>query len=156
MYNFVFDADALIKLAHSGSLNIICKTFQCVTTSEVKREVVDEGKKRLYSDAEIIEELIVSKALEVNEVSGDTSQRLGKGEMSVFSLSKKITNSIVISDDRTFIKLLEREGIDFLTPSDVIILLREIGKITNKDKDKFANNIKSFVSEKEYKKIMEE
>ena len=63
MYNLLFDADALIKLTHSGSLIKICEVFNCFTTTEVKRETVDEGKKRLYPDAEIIEQLIQVKGI---------------------------------------------------------------------------------------------
>ena len=53
MYNLIFDADSLIKLAHSRALIKICETFNCITTNDVKRETV-EGYVRTLGDARLI------------------------------------------------------------------------------------------------------
>jgi len=58
MYNFIFDSDALIKLTHSELIIKICENYGCFITDKVKEETVDEGKKRFYPDAEIIDNLI--------------------------------------------------------------------------------------------------
>lgn len=157
MYNFIFDSDALIKLTYSGALIKICKTFNCLTTNEVKREAVDEGKKRFYPDAEVIEQLIENKLLKIkNPKNIEIVSRLGKGEISVLSLSKEVKNHIIVSDDRTFIKELEREDSDFLVPTDLITLLRKLRKISQKEGEDYLEKIKVFIREEDYKKIRKE
>lgn len=155
MYNFIFDADALIKLVHSESLTKICKTFNCVTTGEVKRETVEEGKKRLYPDAEIIEGLMDNNLLKIKnpKKSLEEENRLGKGEVSVLNLSKELKNYIIISDDQTFLKKLEQEKTDFLVPADLIILLERAGKIDKEEANDYLDKIKVFIREEKYRLI---
>ena len=153
MYNLILDSDALIKLVHSKALVKICETFNCIITAEVKRETVDEGKKRFYPDAEIIEKLVDNKLLKIKNSNKDIEiiKNLGKGELSILSLSKELKNHIIISDDKTFIKELEKEDIIFLIPTDLIILLKRLKKINKEEAENYLEKIKVFISEENYK-----
>lgn len=155
MYKFIFDADALIKLSHAGILLIICNSYTCITTSEVKKEVVDEGKKRLYADAEVIEALINKKLLKVYTTDhGDyDNELLGRGELSVLKLAKKTKNTVVVSDDHAFIKLLKKESIEWLVPVDIIRLLKEEEIVSRAEALVYLDKIKVFIKKEHYEKI---
>ena len=88
MYKFIFDSDALIKLAKSGILEKICLHYNCIITAEVKNECVDEGKKRLHQDASKIEGLINEKLLCIKDPKKQRKikERLGRGETSAVNL----------------------------------------------------------------------
>ena len=158
MYNLLFDSDALIKLAHSGALIKICEIFNCITTNDVKKETVDEGKKRFYPDADIVEDLIRNKLIKIKnpKKSFETKYSLGKGELSILSLDKELKNHIVISDDQAFIKELEKENMDFLIPTDLIVLLKKLKKINQKEAKEYLEKIKVFIRGEDYKKIKKE
>ncbi len=158
MYNFIFDSDALIKLVYSGALINVCKNFNCIITSEIKKETVDEGKKRFYPDAELIEKLIENKLLKIKNPNKNVEpiKNLGKGELSILSLSKEVKNHIIISDDKTFIKELEKEDINLLVPTDLIVLLKRLNKINQKEANDYLEKIKMFIKEENYKKIKKE
>jgi len=162
MYNLLLDADALIKLTHSEIIFDVCKTFNCSITKEVIEEAVTEGKKRFYPDALAIEKLIKNNLLKVKESKRKTKikENLGKGEKSILELYSSIRTSIIISDDSAFINYLETENIAFFVPSDLIILLKDLNKISQKEALYFLNKIKVFIKEEVYnqtkKELMEE
>tara|TARA_B100000315_G_C14385854_1_gene499606 strand:- start:29 stop:514 length:486 start_codon:yes stop_codon:yes gene_type:complete len=158
MYNFIFDSDALIKLAYSGALAKVCEIFECSTTIEVKREVIDEGKKRFYPDAELIEEIVEKDLLKIKEFKKktETTRRLGCGELSVWQLSKVIKNSVIVSDDQSFLNELEKEKINFLVPVDLIILLKRLKKINLAEANQYLEGIKVFIRIEEYNKAKKE
>lgn len=81
---------------------------------------------------------------------------LGKGELSILSLGKEVKNHIIISDDQTFIKELEKENLDFLVPTDLIILLKRLGKIDQEEAKDYLKRIRVFIREEDYKKIKKE
>lgn len=157
MYNLLFDSDALIKLTHSGALTKVCETFNCIITNEIKRETVEEGKIRLYPDAEIIDELIKKSLIKIKNPKNiiKSIDYLGKGELSILSLSKE-DNYIIISDDQTFIKELEKENLDFMVPMDIIITLIKLGKINKKETKEYLEKIKVFIREQDYKRLKKE
>lgn len=156
MYNLLLDSDALIKLAYSGVLVQVCQTFNCITTEEVRHETVDEGKKRLYPDADIIEAVFENKLLKIKKPKTKIreSSRLGKGELSIFELSKNVKNCILVSDDKTFLRELEKEDIDFLVPPDLIVLLRQKRKISCEDARRYINQMKAFIGEEAYREAI--
>jgi len=158
MYNLLLDSDALIKLTYSGALIKICKTFKCTTTNEIKKETVDEGKIRLYPDAEIIEELIKTKLLKIKNPKKniEITKNLGKGELSILSLTKEVKEYIIISDDQIFIKELEKENINFLVPTALIIWLKRLNKINQKEAKEHLERIKTFIKEEDYTKFKKE
>ena len=125
MYNLILDSDALIKLTHSEIINKLCSVFNCIVTDAIKKEAVEEGKKRFYTDADIIEELIRNKLLKIKNPKKlvKLEEEFGEGELSVLGLYKNVKNHIIVSDDQAFIRYLERENIDFLVPADIFYRL---------------------------------
>jgi rRNA-processing protein FCF1 len=155
MYNLIFDSDALIKLTYSEIIQKTCENFNCFITDKVKEETVDEGKKRFYPDADIIENLIERKLLKTKNPKKtiEIKDDLGKGEQSVLSLYKTIKKCIIITDDQYFIKQLEKENINFIVPADVIVLLKKLGKINLKESLYHLNKIKIFIKKETYKSV---
>lgn len=155
MYKFIVDSDALIKLTKAGILKKICYHYNCVITTEVKNECVDEGKKRLYKDALRIEEFINKKLLRVTKVERITKikENLGKGEMSTVNLYFQEKNRIIITDDSAFIKYLEENNIKFFIPADLLLLMKHSKKIDKKTALGYLEKIKNFVREEVYNDI---
>lgn len=152
MYKLLFDADAVIKLSYSGALPLVCKTFICLTTTVVKREVIDEGKKHLYPDAEVIEDLVKKGLLTIKESpSSNQVVNLDKGEASLVSLYPSVTKYIMVSDDKHFIQHLIEQRIPFFVPSHIIILLKKQGKITKSQALGHLDKMSAFISESQYK-----
>lgn len=158
MYKLLMDADALIKLASSGALPKICEVCVCITTPEVERETVVEGKKRWYPDAEIIEALIEKQALKIKKLATipQETYSLDAGETSILHLSKELKEHIIVSDDQTFIREMERQGVHLLVPADLLILLTRAGKIEPKETVRYAEGLKVYIRETDYLKLKKE
>jgi len=155
MYKFVIDSDALIKLTKSEVLWEICNHYNCIITSEVKNECVDEGKKRLHKDALKIEEFINKNLLKVRDVKKERKikENLGKGEISTASLYFQEKNSVIVTDDSAFIKYLEESNIKFFVPADLILLMKNSRKIDSKTALKYLKKMKLFIREEVYADI---
>lgn len=155
MYKFVIDSDALIKLTKSEILEVVCCHYKCITTSEVKNECVDEGKKRLFADALKIENFINKNLLKIVDLKRirQIKENLGKGEVSAVNLYFQEKNSIIITDDSAFIRYLEENNIKFLIPADLILLLRISEKIDEKSALSYLENMKDFIREEVYNNI---
>ena len=161
MYSFIFDADALIKLTQSELIIKVCESFNCFITTRVKEETVDEGKKRFYPDADIIEKLVKNKSLKIRDPNKTIKieEDFGAGELSTLSLYEDTRNHIIVSDDQHFINYLEKNNIDFIVPADVIILLKRFKKIGLEEGMHYLNKIRVFIREEVYtsvKKDLEE
>lgn len=158
MYNLIFDSDALIKLTNSEAIFKICGTFNCLITNEVEGETVTEGKKRFYSDALIIEKLIKNNFLKIKtpKKSLVLKEDFGMGEKSVLELYHNTRGGIIVSDDSAFIRHLEKENIPFFIPSDLIILLKKLNKISLKEALYFLDKIKIFIKEEVYNETKKE
>lgn len=158
MYNFLLDADALIKLAHSGALRKVCETFSCIITPEVKRETVEEGKKRLYPDAEVIELLIQEQMLQlvVPQEHIEPTPQLHKGELSILSLARERRGSFIVTDDQKFIRELEKENQEFLVPVEMIVILRKARAINTREALEYLEKMKTYIREEDYLKLKKE
>lgn len=158
MYKFLFDADALIKLAKAGALETITLVCSCLTTPEVKREVVEEGKKRFYADAEITEKVIEKKLLKIKEPRGtiSTPHPLEPGELSVLSLHWELKGWTIVSDDQTFIKELERRNVDFIVPADLIVLLYQGKNISLAEAKTYLERLRVFIRQDDYQRALQE
>lgn len=162
MYKFILDSDALIKLTKAGLLEDVCRYYNCIITTEVKNETVDEGKRRLHNDALKIEYLINKKSLKIKDPkkSRKTKESLGKGEMSTASLYFEGKNRIIVTDDSAFIKYLEENDIKFSIPADLILLMKVANKIDRKTALMYLEKMKDFIKEEVYsdvkKDIMED
>ena len=157
-YNLILDSDALIKLTHSEIIFSVCNAFNCLITKEVEEEAVTEGKKRFYPDAFVIEKLIKSSLLNVRAPKSKLKikESLGKGEISVLKLHSSVRKSIIISDDSAFIRYLENNNIIFFVPSDLIILLKKLGKISLKEAMYFLDKMKAFIKDEVYNEAKKE
>ena len=155
MYNFIIDADALIKLTYSGIIAKVCENFNCFITAKVKEETVDEGKKRFYPDADIIDGLIKAKLLKIKDSKEiiKSEENFGQGELSVLSLYKNVKNHIIITDDQNFIRRLEKDNINFLIPADIITLLKKLKKSNLKESLYYLKKIRVFIKEEVYKLV---
>ena len=155
MYKFIIDSDALIKLTKSGILELICHHCNCIITTEVKNECVDEGKKRLYKDALEIEEIINKKLMKVIELkrTRKVNENLGRGELSSVNLYFQEKNSCIITDDSAFINYLEENNIKFFVPADVILLMKISNKVDKKTALIHLEKIKDLIREEVYNDI---
>ena len=103
------------------------KTFACVVPQAVYDEVVVKGKARLHGDAEAIEAVL----RESNNAAVMTQPRheeletgLGAGERGILDLLPTEQDCVVVSDDRRFLTVLKNRGVRFLTPADVLVVMR--------------------------------
>lgn len=146
-YVYLLDSDALIKLTKSSLINTLTKNLKCIITKEVYSEAVIRGKERYYKDAFVIEEIVKNKQLDIKNL------RISKeitGEISVLALAKKNKRHIIVTDDRKFISILEREVIKFLVPTDMIILLYQLKKIDKINASKALEKIKGIITRYDY------
>ena len=158
MHNLILDSDALIKLTHSEAIFKVCETFSCLITSEIKEETVKEGKKWFYPDALVIEKLIKDNLVKIRDSKRKLGikEDLGKGEKLVLELYHSARNSTIVSDDLAFIRHLENENIPFFVPSDLIISLKKLNKISLKEALYFLDKLKVFIKEKVYNETKKE
>ena len=158
MYKFIIDSDALIKLTKSEILEVVCRHYKCIITTEVKNECVDEGKKRLFTDALKIENFINKNLLKIVDLKRirQIKENLGKGEVSAVNLYFQERNSTIITDDSSFIKYLEENKINFLIPADLILLLKSSNKIDKKGALNYLENMKDFIREEVHNNIKED
>ncbi len=156
MYNLILDADALIKLTQCGIIEDLCRACNCFITHKVKEEAVDEGRRRFYPDAEVIDNLINSKLLKIKNPTKSNNEYLSKGELTVLNLYKSVKNHIIVSDDQVFIRRLEEDEIPFLVAGDVIPLLKRLGKISTQEALHYLKRIKTFIREDVYRSIKQD
>lgn len=126
----LFDADGLIKVYRAGVLADVVRGFSCAVPEPVFHEVVTRGKAYLHQDAEEIEVVLagIAEILPVHPRVQPESG-LGSGELAILDLISRVRESIVISDDRRFLSALATEGIPFLTPADVLVILARRGDL---------------------------
>lgn len=157
MTKIVFDSDGLIKLVKAGCIQRLLEQFTCSITREVYEETALKGMERLYDDAFQIEELVKNGMLNVEKAKNDKQAQqilkysgVGKGEASSLHLFFNTNARAIISDDRTFLNLLEQNNIPFITPADLIIRLYELKLISKKEAMDALNKIKPYVSKNNY------
>ncbi len=154
MLKLVLDADGTIKLAKSGTLEVLTSTEKCFMASAAYEEVI-KGKEKMYEDAFIVESLeqkgqIILKKSEEKQI-GSTSS----GESATLSLFKTLKGDAIISDDRKFLKSLEEDRISFIIPTDVIVLLAKKRAISETDAKIALDNIRDIVRDENYQSAIE-
>ena len=162
MFRIVLDSDGLIKLEKSGMLRVLCKTHTCIIPEGVFEETVKQGKIELYADAFRLEEEIKGK-VEVKEAAENfrateitKGKSLGKGEREVLHLFFNETADAIVSDDRSFLNLLEEKGIAFLNPAKAIVFLKRKDRIKKEEALEALNKIKELIRKDVYEKAKEE
>ena len=149
MNKIVLDADATIKLARAGILSTLTKGFKLIISEAAYKEVL-RGKEKLYEDAFIVGDLFKDKKLNVINIKGQTIIGLGLGESTTLELFKKIKGDVIVSDDKKFLSVLEREDIPFIVSTDMIVLATKKGVISKQEALKSLTKIKPFVNEDIY------
>ncbi len=158
MVILVLDSDGLIKLTKSGILENFLKKFDCNISNEVYEEAVIKGKERLYEDAYEIDGFVSKELLKVKKYRKikkaseilENKIMLGEGEKSTLHLFFNLNAGAIITDDQSFLGILEKNRIPFITPSDVITRLNKL-KILNKEESLNAlENIKPYIKESNY------
>ena len=129
----LFDSDALIKVTKAGFLEHVTTTFNVYITDDVYNEVVEEGKKRLYYDAEKIKNIIDNKKIYLIKNYShikrtEPKQSFGRGEISVFQAYNK--DYVIVSDDLSFVLYLNKESIKNISSAHLLIALVKKGNIT--------------------------
>lgn len=148
----VMDSDCLVKLTKGGAKEAVVRGMEVHIPPVVKKETVDDGKKRGHQDSLVIEENIDNKCLHVvrHREKGTMTLSAMKGESEVLSLYLNGGYDAVASDDRRFLKKLEVGNIPFLTPAACMIYLYRTGNVKKSDVVNILEKIRPFISSEEY------
>ena len=133
MYKLLFDSDALIKAAKAGFLESAASAFKIHITNDVYNETVEQGKKRIYEDADKIENLVQNKKIFLIKSAKyakkpKPKQSFGRGETSVFQAYKK--GYLIVTDDLSFVSYLNDVSIRNMSCAHVLIALAKKGRIS--------------------------
>ena len=146
----VLDADAVIKLARAEVLGSLTDGARCYLSQQVYDEVL-KGKEKMYEDAFVAEALCTQRKIKVQEVSTEAKAGLGIGEWSSKQLFHTIKADAIVSDDRKFLSLLEREGVSFMVSTDCIVLLGLSQSLTKSEALLALEKIKPLVRQEQYR-----
>lgn len=165
MGKIVLDSDGLIKLQKAGVLKTLASRYECIIPEAVYKESVEEGKKGLYEDAFLIEDVVEEgiKKIEISDrpsdkivkIDEDDLESLGYGEKEVFQLYFQEGADAVISDDRAFLKTLDRyDKVEYFTPCNAVYILYKKGIVTKEESLKGLDQIKDLVRKEVYNKVI--
>jgi hypothetical protein len=73
-----------------------------------------------------------------------------KGEIEALRLYRSGGFELIVSDDKKFLKHLERFNIPYLTSSSLIVYLLYKRRLTKKDTAKYIENLKAYISKDQY------
>lgn len=143
----VSNATPLIYLAKVKKLDLLKSIFGKIFISEeVKKEVVDEGKKLNKTDAFLVEKGIEEGWIKVKKVVSwvDTQIEIDQGEISVISLAKENKISGVLIDETPARIAAKLAG---LKPKGTIFVLLEAIKLKLIDFEEFLEILEKLVEE---------
>lgn len=143
----LMDADCLIKLAKAGLKEEICKRFGVDIPSIVKKEVVDAGKSKGLSDAELVEKNIQN---DIIRVTGKRFSAHVKGDHALIEIFKQGRYDLIATDDGKLIRLLKSIGIPYILPSLLIYSLYQTDIISKETSLHWLKKLSDFISEDEY------
>jgi len=147
MSNIVSNSTPLIYLAKTKELSLLKIIYNEVYISEeVKKEVVDEGKRLKKLDANLVEKEINEGRIIVKKVSSliEIPIELDKGEVSTITLAKKLKIKEVLIDEalaRAAAMMLE------LIPRGTLFVLLEALKLKKIDFDEFLKVLDNLLKE---------
>jgi len=141
------DADCLIKLTKSGLKEPICRTEKVTIPTAVKREVVDAGRTKDYSDAGIVDQNIQNGLI---TVAKESSPIHSAGDQDLIAAFKQGRYAVIATDDAKLIRTLRAAGIPFMVPALLIHVQREKGEIDQKTALDWLNKLSAFISDEEY------
>jgi hypothetical protein len=154
----ILDTDALIKLFRAGVLEQVARAFNCIIPESVYQEAVIRGKARFYPDAEAIERIVMaSVTVEPTSVMGIPELGIGAGETGVLALANQQQEKFAtVSDDHRFLAILASQGIEFLTPTALIISMARQGILTLREAREALIRLQPLVRKDAYDQAMQE
>ncbi len=146
------DADCLVKLTKAGIKESIVSAMEVHISALVKKETVDEAKRRGFQDAFEIETHVAAKKLHVATLHKKKTPGVlaSKGEEEVVSLFEEGNYDAIASDDRRFLKILDAARIPYLTPSACLVYLHKKNRIDRGKAMEMLESLKPFISSDEY------
>jgi len=141
VYTIVVDADGLIKLGKSGALPALLGAARLLVPNAVWEEAVEEGKRRMYEDAQELEAALSEGDAEVvSHAIGEEAERLLEGSAASFGAGEREALAVyfaaeadaVLTDDRAFMGLLAGADppVPALVPASAIVALAEGGRVS--------------------------
>lgn len=143
------DADCLIKLTKAGLKESVVHHETVVIPERVKNEVVDAGKEKGHLDADLVEENITAKRLQV--ARGASSERTG--DEALMRTFRRGRYDAVATDDRKLIRLLKAADVPFVLPGTIIYFLHQRGLVTREMALRDLDRLSQFISEDEYSTV---
>lgn len=130
----------LIRLTKSGVLAQMIREWRCLIPQVVYEETVERGRQGGYPDTEEIERLLRGRAC-VRPLREDEQAKailagarsLGRGEREALHLFFNKEADAIITDDRAFLKVLERAKLPALPPALALVKLASSGGIQLKE-----------------------
>ena len=144
MYKIVTDADGLIKLGKSGALPALLAAARILVPRAVWEEAVEEGKRRMYEDAHVLERTLGAGGAEIFEyVEHEPSEEAevllrnsaaapGAGERAALAVFFVSSADAILTDDRAFLGLLAGADppVPALVPAAAIASLAEADRLS--------------------------
>ncbi len=162
MNNIISDATPLIYLAKIEKISLLKSLYNTIIiSSEIKNEIVDEGKRLKEQDAFLIEKEIKDGFIEVIKVSNYIKPvfKIDKGELSILSLAKELSIKDVLIDEKLARIAAKVEG---LTPRGTLFIILKNLKLKLINFDDFLRILNSLLEagfrlkEEVYLKAIEE
>jgi len=158
MSTIVVDADGLIKLGKSGALPALLSAFVVLVPEAVWAEAVEEGKRRMYEDAHVLQRELVDGGVEVVEdvpseeaevLLRESTASFGAGERAALSVFFVRGADAVLTDDRAFIGLLSgaERPVPALVPTAAIVALAEAGRMSFEEAQEALGRMEQSVRE---------
>lgn len=167
MSTIVADADGLIKMGKSGALPALLGAARVLVPRTVWDEAVEEGKRRMYEDAQVLERSLVEGDAEVvgNEQSRASEELprrsgayFGAGERAALTVFFARGADAILTDDGAFLRLLAdaRPPVPSLVPTAAIVGLAEAGGLSFGAAGEALEKIEPFVRSEAYEAAMNE
>ncbi len=143
----LMDADCLIKLTKAGLKEEICRRFGVDIPSIVKKEVVDAGKSKGLSDAELVEKNIQN---DIIQVTGKGFSAHVKGDQALIEIFKQGQYDLIATDDAKLTRLLKSMSIPYILPGLLIYSFYQTDIINKGTALHWLEKLSDFISEDEY------
>jgi hypothetical protein len=144
MYKIVADADGLIKLGKSGALPALLSAVKVLVPRAVWEEAVEEGKRRMYEDAHVLERTLGAGGAEIFEhvehepgeeaevLLRSSAAALGAGERAALAVFFVGGADAILTDDRAFLGLIAGADppVPALVPAAAIVSLAEADRLS--------------------------
>lgn len=143
------DSDCLIKLTKGGIKETICHHYEIFIPKMIKKEVVDTGKIKGHSDANLVEENIKAGIIRMaKEYSKHT-----KGDQALIEIFRNGKYDIIATDDIKLTRLLKATAMPFIFPGLLIYSLYRRKIMERRDVLSCLNRISTFISDDEYSAV---